>query len=261
MHRHVDRKASATYRANVLAALPRDPTGNISANGKYAVYLPSVGNNTPLTLGATLVIIYRSPSPSVPLNSIVIYDGAYGPGTGSLTMKQTLQGFYDAASSAVSRITHIVGQGKSNKFETVYLNNTQLPSLYGREPAFPGYYGTWDNPTWTFNPAETYMKVPNPILPGAASATTEVIPNSSQEGCVSWGAVIVSTTVQNSDNDGLLDAWKVKPSGYANPGYCDASVNGVYSRKRFLGGSPRGGAWGKGCIHSTGLYVQQPNRG
>ena len=218
-------KVVRTYRANVLAALPRDSTGNISANGVYEVYLPSVGNSTPLTLGASLVLIYRILSPSVPLNSIVIYDGAYAPGTNALTMKQTVQGFYDAASGPVSRLTHIVGQGKSNKFETVYLNNTQLPSLYGREPSFPGYYGTWDNPTWTFNPNESYVRVANPILAGAASATTEVTPTSSQQGCVSWGAMIVSTTVANSDGDGLLDAWKVKPANYANPGYCDASVN------------------------------------
>ena len=222
-------KLVRTYRANVLAALPRDPTGNISANGIYEVFLPSVGNSTPLTLGASLVLIYRilnSPA-AAPLNAIVIYDGAYAPSTGALTMKQTVQGFYKAASGPVSRLTHIVGQGKSNKFETVYLNNTQLPSLYGREPSFPGYYGTWDNPTWTFNPNESYVKVANPIPAGAPSATTEVMPASSQQGCVSWGAMIVSTTVASSDGDGLVDAWKVKPanSNYPNPGYCDASVN------------------------------------
>jgi hypothetical protein len=49
-----------------------------------------------------------------------------------------------------------------------------------------------------------------------------VVPSSSNQGCVSWGAVIVSTTVKNSDNDGILDSWKKDPKG---PGYCDASVN------------------------------------
>jgi hypothetical protein len=53
-----------------------------------------------------------------------------------------------------------------------------------------------------------------------ASATTMVVPSSSNGGCVSWGAVIVSTTVQSSDNDGLVDVWK------QNKGYCDAAVNG-----------------------------------
>src|SRR5579859_6006004 len=65
-------KLLRTYRADVRAYLPQDPTGDTSANGTYEVRLPSVGNSTPLTLGATLVIIYRVLSPSVPLNSIVI---------------------------------------------------------------------------------------------------------------------------------------------------------------------------------------------
>ena len=211
-----------TYRANVLGALPRDASGNISANGIYEVRLPSTGNSTPLTLGASLVLIYRILSPSVPLNSIVIYDGAFGQNSASLTMTQTVQGFYDAAHKPVSRLTHIVGAGKSNKFQTVYLNSTLLPSLYGSsESAFPGWYGTWDNPTWTFDPNETYVKVPNPVQEDNSFATTRVVPSTSNEGCVSWGAVIVSTTVKNDDGDTLLNAWKKATP----PGYCDAAVN------------------------------------
>lgn len=127
-----------TYRANVFGALPRDATGNISANGIYEVRLPSTTNSTPLTLGASLVLIYRILSPTVPLNSIVIYDGAFGQNNASLIMTQTVQGFYDAAQNPVSRLTHIVGEGRSNKFQTVYLNSKLLPPLYGSgEPAFP----------------------------------------------------------------------------------------------------------------------------
>jgi hypothetical protein len=219
-------KLVRTYRANVLGALPRDASGNILANGIYEVRLPSTGNSTPLTLGASLVLIYRVLSPKVPLNSIVIYDGAFGQNNASLIMTQTVQGFYDAAHSPVARLTHIVGAGKSNKFQNVSLNGNLLPPLYGsRNPAFPGWYGTWDNPTWTFDPNETYVKVPNPVQEDAASATTQVVPTTSNQGCVSWGAVIVSTTVKNSDGDGLLDAWKKTPLNYPNPGYCDAAVN------------------------------------
>ena len=83
---------------------------------------------------------------------------------------------------------------------------------------FPGWYGGWDNPTWTF-PDPKYPAIANPVTAGDASATTEVVPDRGNQGCVSWGAVIVSTTVQNSDNDGLLDVWKTKH------GYCDASIN------------------------------------
>src|SRR5690348_6085756 len=133
-------KVLRTYRANVLAALPRDPSGNIIVNGTlngitygtFEVRIPSVGNSTPLTLGASLVIIYRVlNSPNVPLNSIVIYDGDFAPGNASSMMTQTVQGFYQAAPNPVSRLTHIVSGGQSNKFQTVSLNGIGLSSLYG----------------------------------------------------------------------------------------------------------------------------------
>jgi hypothetical protein len=218
-------KVLRTYRADVAGAFPVDGNGNPIANTSFEVRLPSAGNATPLTLGATLVVIYRIPAgaggPNIPLNSIVIYDGDYSQSVSQLTMTQQLQGFYDAAHNPVSRLTHIVGSGQSNKFQTVYLSSgtnsfVKLPLLYGNKlPAFPGWYGTWDNPTWTFNSA-------SPIAEDSSYATTQVVPSSSNQGCVSWGAVIVSTTVKNSDNDGILDSWKKDPNG---PGYCDASVN------------------------------------
>ena len=231
-------KLVKTYRADVRGALPQDANGNILANGTYEVRLPSVGNNAPLTLGATLVIIYRVLSPDVPLNSIVIYHGDYAPGGVLLTMSQTMQGFYDAAQNPVSRLTHIVGQGKSNKFESVSLNGMQLPSPYPGEPPFPGFYGTWDNTTWTFANTNT-----NPVHAGDASATTTVTPSSSQMGCVSWGAVIVSTTVQNTDKDGLLDSWKTAH------GYCDASINE---------GSCTAGMPSTGWVDLTGAVLGTP---
>jgi hypothetical protein len=229
-------KLLRTYRADVAGALPLDANGNPTANTSFEVRLPSAGNSTPLTLGATLVVIYRSPSgaggPNIPLNSIVIYDGDYSQSGAQLTMTQQMQGFYDAAHNPVSRLTHIVGGGQSNKFQTVYLSSgtnsfVKLPFLYGNKlPAFPGYYGTWDNPTWTFNSS-------NPISEDSSIATTQVVPSMSNQGCVSWGAVIVSTTVKNSDNDGILDSWKT------DYGYCDAAFsNGVCNK-----GSSTDPAW------------------
>jgi hypothetical protein len=230
-------KVVRTYRASVGGYLPQDPSGNILANSTYEVRLPSSGSNTPLTLGATLVIIYRVLAPNFPLNSIVIYDGPFAPGGTLLTMTQTVQGFYQAGQNGhaaqnpplLSRLTHIVGSGHSNKFQNVYLNNlnTPLPSPYRNGlPPFPGWYGSWDNTTWTFDPNQTYVKFANPVGEDSASATTKVVPTTSNQGCVSWGAVIFSTTVKNNDNDGLLDVWKVPAAPNANtPGYCDASVN------------------------------------
>jgi hypothetical protein len=226
-------KTMRVYGADVRSLLPSDSNGNFLANGTYEVSLADSGSNggtAPLTLGASLIIIYRAITPSSPLNSVVIYDGAFDPANGSSTVTQSLQGFYQAAASPISKLTHIVGNGQNNKSETVSLNGKNLPSLYcavgagvstcanGNLPAFPGYYnGSWDNPTWS----SSNGTIPaNTVTANAASATTTIAPTSSNSGCVSWGAVIFSTTVQNTDNDGILDVWK------KNQGYCDASVNG-----------------------------------
>src|SRR6516162_364556 len=238
------------YRADVRSLLPLDANGNATPNQTYQITLPSSGSGAPpITLGATLVIIYRVLSKDVPLNSIVIYDGAYGQSStnvpSSLIMLQTVQGFYDAAASPLNRLTHIVGSGQKNKFQTAYFssdpsNPIALPSLYGSgQAAFPGYYGQWDNPTWTFGdsnypypanpvgpnssgaPYPTPNLAANPIQEDAASATTKVVPSASQQGCVDWGAVIVETRVKNRDNDGILDSWKTTTP----PGYCDAALN------------------------------------
>jgi hypothetical protein len=218
-----------TYRADVRGLLPQDANGNVITNGPsngilygaYEVTLASTYGGAPHTLGATLVVIYRILSPNVPLNSIVIYDGSFALSNSMPTMTQTVQGFYDAAHSPVSRLTHIVGGGNSEKYQTVSLGGVTLPSLYGSgHTAFPGWYGHWDNPTWTFGP--NYPAIPNPVREDDASATTRVVPSSSDDnGRIFWGGIIVSTTVKNSDGDGLLDVWKKA----SPPGYCDAALN------------------------------------
>jgi hypothetical protein len=229
-------KTMRVYRADVRPYLPLDSNGNFqtpnaSTPGKYQVQLADSGSNgggVPLTLGASLVIVYRVQSPQVPLNSIVLYDGALAPSNSSSTMTLPLQGFYDAAASPIAKITHIVGNGQPNKSETVYLNTTTLNSLYTGLPPFPGIYnqntisasggGSWDNPTWTSTTA---------VPADASSAMAQVVPSSSNSGCVNWGAVIFSTTVQSSDGDGLLDAWKNNKdqNGNPKPGYIDVNPN------------------------------------
>lgn len=217
-------KTIVTYRADVSGLMPVDANGNIQPNNPqpntpaYQVSLPDTGKagQPPFTEGATLVIIYRLLAPTTPLKAVVIYDGSYAPGnTGQITT-QPILGFFQAGNDqngpVVAKITHIVGNGQSNKLESVSLNGVNLPSLYGTLPPFPGQYnGTWDNPTWFPNASA--------VNANDASATTSVTPNSSNKGCVSWGAIIFSTTVQDSDLDGLLDVWK------ANQGYCDAGAN------------------------------------
>ena len=60
-------KKTFTYRADVLRFLDIDEnTGRHRVTGLYEVQLPDQGNanNTPLALGASLVLIYRRPNPS-----------------------------------------------------------------------------------------------------------------------------------------------------------------------------------------------------
>ena len=237
-------KTIVTYRADVSNLIPVDSNGNVQPNTKYVVRLADSGKsgNVPFTLGATLVIVYRLLAPTVPLNAVVIYDGSYAPSNTAQIVSQPMLGFFQAgndqtAAPIATKITHIVGNGQSNKTQQVYLNNydasgkivhsTLLPSLYGTGvPPFPGKYnGSWDNPTW-FPNSYASPTVATAVQAGESSETTVVVPSSSNKGCVSWGAIILSTTVQDSDLDGLLDVWKTnKTNGQPNPGYCDAGAN------------------------------------
>ena len=225
-------KIVRSYRAEVRAFLPQDASGNVIVdsdnsnpsfkNLSFEVRLPSTSSTTPIALGATLIIIYRVLDPNVPLNSIVLYDGSAANNSTNPLLTQQMQGFYDAevlAPNSISRLTMIAGHGQSNKFQTVSLNSTQLPNLYASGQPLPGWYGGWDNTTWTFDPKQTFVKVANPVLENDDSATTQINSSGSQAGCVSLAATIFSTTVKSSDGDGQLDSWKT------NHGYCDASFN------------------------------------
>jgi hypothetical protein len=213
-------KTIVTYRADVSGLLPVDKNGNIHPNTTYQVSLPDSGKpgTPPFAEGATLVIIYRLLVPSVPLNAVVIYDGAYAPSNAAQSTTQPIRGFFDAGNdqnlAIATKITHIVANGQSNKLQSVSLNNVNLPPLNGAPTPFPGNYnGSWDNPTWFPNTYGNVVKAQDFL------ATTMVVPNSSNKGCVSWGAIVMSTTVQDSDLDGLPDVWK------NNQGYYDAGAN------------------------------------
>jgi hypothetical protein len=204
-------KTIRTYRADVRPILGLDQNGNTLGNGSYEVRLADSGSNgggAPLTLGASLVVVYRVLSPAVPLKAVILYDGVFAPSNSGQNMTLPMQGFYQAATAPVAKLTHIVANGQPNKFESVTLNSVPLTSLYGSLPPFPGFYNeSWDNPTWISNTA---------VHADDSIATTSVIPSSSNSGCVSWGAVILSSPVQDTDGDGLLNIWE------QNGGYIDA---------------------------------------
>jgi hypothetical protein len=218
-------KTIRMYRADVRPYLPLDQNpasstfGALVANGAIPVSLAdsgSNGNTQPNALGASLVVIYRilndTPQNSpIPLNAIILYDGSYAPSNTAMAMSLTMSGFYQPGipfgTSPVAKITHIVANGQPNKGETVSFGSqalTILPSLYKNDPPFPGLYGgAWDNPTWNVG------GLVNGSLEGFdTQETTQVVPTASNSGCVNWGAIVLSTTVQDSDRDGLLDVWE-----------------------------------------------------
>src|SRR5580765_9106094 len=107
-------KTMRTYRADVHPYLPLDTNpssqtfGALVANGSIPVRLAdsgSTGNTAPNALGATLVIIYRVLAPVVPLNAIVVYDGALAPSNSAQGMSQTLTGFYEPSTSPAAKLT------------------------------------------------------------------------------------------------------------------------------------------------------------
>src|SRR5262249_33836326 len=142
-------------------------------------------------------------------NGIVLYDGIIAPSNSASNVTQQITGYYGPTTQA-QKLTQIVANGQANKNETVSLNGIPLTSVYGSSPSFPGVYGNWDNPTW--------------LVSGDVAAdpsTVSVVPSSSNSGCVSWGAMILSTTVEDTDQDGLLNVWE------NNQGYTDA-VSGQF---------------------------------
>src|SRR5215469_15930348 len=212
-------KTIVTYRADVSGLIPVNPNNPGPNTPAYQVSLPDTGKpgTPPFAEGATLVIVYRLLVPTAPLNAVVIYDGSYAPSNALTTTTQPIVGFIYAGNDqppagVVSKITHIVANGQPNKLQSVTLNGVNLTSLYPNLPPFPGNYNqSWDNPTWL---------VPNGAVNAFdASASTSVVPNPSNKGCVSWGAIVMSVTVQDSDLDGLPDITK------KNQGYCDPKAS------------------------------------
>ena len=91
------------YRADVNTYIPVGANGVRFASGNFSVSMPDGRTALPLTEGASLVVIYRvlvapnsTTPPSMPLKSVVIYDGSAIPGTSTTSTTQNMQGFYDA---------------------------------------------------------------------------------------------------------------------------------------------------------------------
>jgi sugar lactone lactonase YvrE len=180
------------YRAdvNTYFQVPAGWNGARLGSGSFSVTLPN--SNGIVTEGASLVVIWRVLSPNFPLKSVVIYDGSIVPASLNVgPIPQAVQGFYDSA---------------------------VLPNVAGENTILSTSGGSWNNGSGSVT------------LPVHSNQYIETLTAGNQTLGTgnAYAAVILSTPVSNSDNDGILDAWKAGPPAgdpnYGNPGYYDAKT-------------------------------------
>ena len=215
------------FMADVLRFLPVKVDGVGKSTGKrlvndvdlssqnidpHTVTLPvSSGNHVPESAGASLVVVYRDPSPNVltnPLRKIVIYGGNIIKPNLDTAIDLTIRGFYGSSASKSARITHIVSNGQPNtRLQFSFTGAGGAVTTIGGNPftSGPGSQRSWANPTADVSALMT----PN----GNTSAYGETVstsifhsPASGPKDCVSSGAVVFSTAVADVDTDGLPDA-------------------------------------------------------
>jgi hypothetical protein len=227
------------YRADVRRLLPvrRDaqgqPTGkrlvndaDLIADGDAlsTVAFPAAGagNNASETAGASLLVVYRDSSE--PLRKIDVYDGLYIQPPGA-TMLEHLQGFYRSDAVRSARITHIVSSGAKNSTEQLWFNGSLVATNPFPDPLTAASDRAWADPTYDVSA----------LMPGTDShdgygetAVTSVdhLKTSPYE-CLSWAAVVFSTSVADIDHDSLPDGLEDTPGGLADPNGEVVDLNGM----------------------------------
>ncbi|MCU0250441.1 MAG: hypothetical protein MUE61_09545 [Vicinamibacterales bacterium] len=216
-----------TYRADVLRFLPVGPDGKLVVGRVDGTnILPAVqvevpdsgtafgdvdeggtesgGGTGPRAVGASLVVVYRDPTK--PFKAIVIYDGGFTKSAFS-TMNQTIAGFYQASATPAAKMTHIVGDGRPYVSEKVLFDGQVIAT----NPFFSAEGPKWDNPTFPLT------ATPLPLPAGAASVAVKVAPNGLLSDCLCYSGIVLSTEVQDSDKDGLLDVWESSTTTLYDP--------------------------------------------
>ena len=138
------------------------------------------------------------------MRGIVIYDGGFTMDQGSDSVNQTIGGFYQASTNNPSaQMSLIVGDAQPNFPERLRFNGFELTN-----PAIGSTLGPWDSPTWNVSQ----------YLPGDASSASVVLDHvGTPYDCLTGGVMILGTTVQDADFDGLLDDWETSEAGYTCP--------------------------------------------
>jgi hypothetical protein len=218
-----------TYRADVLRFLPIDTaTGKQALTVPHRVEVPDWGfkfkdddegttetqtENGPRAVGASLVVVYRDRTQ--PFRGVVLYDGGVTK-KAFATMDQKLEGFYQSLNAGTTvKLTHIVGDGRPFLSERVRTNG-EKDGLAGPSSSVTNPFRSADGPKWD----DWTSSVALP--PNADSVKVRVEPHTLLSDCTSWSAMVLSTQVQDTDDDGLLDEWEtngglVDPNGQLLP--------------------------------------------
>jgi hypothetical protein len=204
-----------TYRADVLRFLPIGEDGKTNANGAHLLEVPDYGvafpdgdegeverggHPGPRAVGASLVVVYRDSTQ--PLRGIVIRDGA-ATKNAFATLTLPIPGFYQASLQPAAKLTALAGDGREFLSERVRFNDQPIATNPFASTAGP----KWDNPT--------FANVP--VAPGSSSAVLQITPDGIFSDCVSLSAVVLSTEVQDTDGDGLLDIWESSATPILDP--------------------------------------------
>ncbi|MEA3140644.1 MAG: hypothetical protein QOK23_2813 [Gammaproteobacteria bacterium] len=237
------------YRSDVLPYFqritPSDPTKAVQVvvAGPHEVSLPDAGRvgRLPSTLGAGLIVVYRVAgydattlplaysAPKMPLKSIVIYDGGFTLSKGA-PLSLPMEGFYEASRSAPNaKLTQIVGNGRPGLTDAVQVTSTLAAADYVRVATNPFVgSGGGGNPTGATATGIDVITFPLPLEPGAMKAGISVTGNTKNTcGCLTFGASVLSTVVQDRDGDGLLDVWESQSEWSSKPSRL-ASVYGSW---------------------------------
>jgi hypothetical protein len=165
-------------------------------------------------------VVYRITVPGAlatlaPLRAVALYLSGLVSPKSSAGLTQTIGGFYDATGGAKSaQMTQIVANGQPGFGSTIYVNGVPVGTN-----AFTGLAGgKWDNATFDISSVLGAEQAPR------GSYQTQVT-SSGNQTCFSWGAIVTSTLVNDSDNDGLLDTWETNGL-HLNPG--DATHNATF---------------------------------
>ncbi|MFN7980727.1 MAG: hypothetical protein U0Q11_02625 [Vicinamibacterales bacterium] len=212
-------------RADVLPllALELDTAGNptgrrlvndadLTAAGEAlnTVTLPEQGkeDDVPESAGATLIVVYQDPSPTAALRRIVVFDGGHILARGETTVER-VRGYYQTLHTPESRsqLTHILSSSDYGKLSgpRPFVSFNGLPIPFSTID-----FGHTDNDhrAWmaqTLDVSLLTALVPPTGEAGEQFAASITRPYGDEKSCLTEVATVFSTTVKDSDNDGLLD--------------------------------------------------------